>query len=289
MALTGSQTGVRTRPIGATDVMRAAEFLHATLNARVPAADWAASLDVPWGTEQPNHGFMLLDGERVVGVHLAFYAEREVDGAPERFCCLGAWSVLPEYRVQGVRLLRALLAQRGHHFTDLSPSPRVVEINERLGFQHVDSSTRLVPNLPWPSRARVIADPEGIEGALSGRDLQIYRDHSRGGVARHVVLTSGDRSCYVVFRKDRRKRMSLFATLLYVSDPDAFRALASPLARHLLLDHGAVATLAERHVVDHSPRLSLRVRRPRARMFRSATLQPSQVDYLYSELTCMPW
>jgi hypothetical protein len=28
---------------------------------------------------------------------------------------------------------------------------------------------------------------------------------------------------------------------------------------------------------------------PRPRMFRSTALQPRSVDYLYSELTCVPW
>jgi hypothetical protein len=285
MALT--KTGVELRPITDADVRRAAEFLHANLNSRVAAADWAASVDVPWEVDRPNAGFMLLDGDRVVGAHLALYSERDVAGARERFCNLGAWCVLPEYRFHSLRLLKALLAQDGYHFTDLSPSPAVAALNARLGFRFLDTRTALVPNVPGPGR--ISSDPALIERTLSGRELELYRDHKAAPVARHLLLLRGGEWCYVVFRKDRRKRLPLFASILYVSNPELFRALARPLARHLLLRHGALAMLVEDHVVEHHPRLSFQLRRPRPRMFRSNHLAPEQIDYLYSELVCMRW
>ena len=65
--------------------------------------------------------------------------------------------------------------------------------------------------------------------------------------------------------------------------------MARPFARHLLLRHGAVATLAEDRVVGHRPRLSFLLRSPRRKMFRSPDLEPAQIDYLYSELVCVSW
>ena len=140
-----------------------ADFLHANLNTRVPASVWRRAMSVPWKVEAPNHGFMLRDGQRVVGVYLAFYSERVIAGQVERFCNLGAWCVLPDFRFHSVRLLKALLAQDGYHFTDLSPSGNVVPLNVRLKFRSLDTSTALIPNLPWPTavrRTRISADPE---------------------------------------------------------------------------------------------------------------------------------
>ena len=57
----------------------------------------------------------------------------------------------PGYRLHGLRLLKAVLRQEGYHFTDLSPSGNVVGINERLRFRFLDTTTALVPNLPWPT------------------------------------------------------------------------------------------------------------------------------------------
>jgi hypothetical protein len=291
MAVKAAPT-VRVAPITHADVRQVADFLHAQLNTRVSADHWAAALDVPWDVEYPNAGFMLLDGGEVVGVQLAFYSERTIDGRRERFCNLGAWCVSPEYRFHALRLLKAALGQPGYHFTDLSPSGNVVGVNERLNFRFLDTTTALVPNLPWPNwpgRDVISSDPQLIERTLNGHELELYRDHAAAGAARHLVLIRGDDWCYVVFRKDRRKKLPLFASVLRVSNPALFRAMARQFARHLLLHHGAVVTLAEERVVGYRPRLSYVLRSPRRKMFRSPSLAPDQIDYLYSELVCVSW
>lgn len=288
---------VAVKPITGSDVPAVAEFLHANLNGRVSADAWARAVDVPWKVDAPNHGFMLISGDdadnrAIVGVYLAFYSERTIAGRPERFCNLGAWCVLPDHRFHSVRLLKALLAQQGYHFTDLSPSGNVVPMNTRLKFQFLDTATALVPNLPWlswPGRGRISTDPAVIEETLTGEELQRYRDNARTAAARHAVLTRGDESCYVVFCKVRRKNLPLFAAILYVSDPALFRSMAGPFARHLLVRHGLPATLAELRVVRHRPRLSLMLRAPRRKMFKSSHLTADQIDYLYSELVCVAW
>jgi hypothetical protein len=284
---------IRVSPITGSDVRAVAEFLHTHLNSRVATDAWARSMTVPWTADAPNHGFMLVDDEhRVVGAYLAFYSERRIAGRRERFCNLGAWCVLPEHRFHSLRLLKALLAQEGYHFTDLSPSGNVVPVNSRFKFQSLDTATALMPNLPWPSRPgrqRVSTDPAVIESTLSGPDLEIYRDHAGAGAARHVVLRHGDEWCYVIFRRDRRKGLPLFASILHVSNPELFRRMVRPFARHLLLRHGIPASLVELRVAVHRPWPAVMLRAPRRKMFRSPTLGPDQIDYLYSELVCVAW
>jgi hypothetical protein len=283
---------VEVRPIAERDVRAAADFLHSHLNSRVPAAAWERSTELPWQVDKPNNGFMLLADGKVVGVHLAFYAQRTIEGRSERFCNLGAWCVLPDYRLHGLKLLTTLLAQENYHFTDLSPSGNVPALNAKLGFRQIDTATWLAPNLPWPSRpgARsIIRDPAGIERVLDGHQLELYRDHASASAARHVVLKRGAECCYVVFRRDRRKGLPLFASLLHVSNPDLFRRMSRQLGRHLLLRHGALVTLGEERVAKCRPFGSFALRAPRKRMFRSARLQPDQIDYLYSELVCVAW
>jgi hypothetical protein len=284
--------GVVITPITDRDVPGVADFLHAHLNRRVPARAWARALTAGWKADAPNHGFVLRDGSRVAGAYLAFYSERFICGRIERFCNLGAWCVLPEFRLHSVRLLTALLAQDGYHFTDLSPSGNVVALNTRLKFRPLDTSTALIPHLPRPAlpwQPRISSDPQVIEAALAGPELEIYRDHAQCAAARHVVLLRGEASCYVMFRKVRRKGLPLFAAILYVSDPGLFRRGLGALTRHLLLRHGALATLAELRIAGPRPRLSVMLRSPRPKMYRSASLEPGQVDDLYSELACVPW
>jgi hypothetical protein len=274
-------------PITTADIPAVARFLHEHLNDRVTADAWERAVQVPWKVSAPNHGFLLRDSDtgEVAGAYLAFYSER--DG--RRFCNLGAWCVLPQHRFHSLKLLKALLAQEGHVFTDLSPSGTVVPMNTRLGFEFLDTSTAVAPNLPWlPVRGRLSVDPAVLESTLRGDDLQIYRDHAGTAAAQHVLLRRGDRYCYVIYRTDRRKDLPFFASLLHVSDPALFRVMRRRFQSHLLLRHGILALLAETRVAGHRPRLSRMLPNPRRKMFRG-DVAAQDVDYLYSELTCLSW
>ena len=269
------------------DVPRVAAFLHGHLDTEVSPERWARAIDVPWS---PELGFMLVEGDDVVGVQLAWRSQRTVAGREERFCNLGSWCVLPEHRGHSLRLLRAALSDRDCHYTDLTPRPEVVAINERLGFRHLDTTSVLVPNLPWPVRGSVSSDPAVLERTLTGVSLQRYRDHAGAEPARHVVLRRAEAWCYVMLRIERRKGMRI-ASLLHVSDPELFAAMAKPLARYLLLRHGAVATVVEDRVAGGRPvpAPALTLRRTQPKMFRSSRLEPADADDLYSELVFQPW
>ncbi len=277
-------------PITSSDVGRVAAFLSANLNSRVTPEAWRRAMGPGW-VEAPNHGFMLTDDDDVVGAYLAIYSQREIDGRQERFCNLAAWCVLEEHRSQGLKLVRAILRQPGYTFTDLSPSGNVVPLNKRLRFAELDTATAAVPNLPWPvsGRVQVTSDLATIGRQLSGRDLEIFRDHAHAAAAHHVLVTDGGQSCYLIFRRDRRKRMPLFGSILYVSNPDLFHRAQRQVSRHLLLRHRVPVTLAELRVVGRRPRGAAMVPHPRPKMFKSDHVRADQVDYLYSELTNVAW
>ncbi len=61
-----------------------------------------------------------------------------------------------------------------------------------------------------------------------------------------------------------------------------------PLTRHLLVRHRLVATLAELRLIERRPRMSFELD-SWPKMYRSADLEPAQIDDLYSELVCVPW
>jgi len=285
-------TTPRVVPIQPADVQRVAVFLQQHLNKRIAPDSWARAVSVPWQVEAPNAGFMLVADGSVVGAYLAFYSSRILAGRTERFCNLGAWCVDPRYRLHSLRLLHALLAQPGYHFTDLSPSGNTVPVNVRMKFASLDTTTALTLNIPWPALGKkvVVTDnPDVIGRALSGSALQIYRDHVGTAAARHLLIQRGADTCYVIFRKDRRKRMRLFASILYVSNPPLLHRLQRRVGWHLLRHHGALATLSELRIVKERPSWSWLLRRPRTKMFRSEHLQARQVDDLYSELVCLNW
>jgi hypothetical protein len=275
-------------PITDADTAEVADFLHANYKERIP---WARSrLAGPWKVEAPNHGFVLRDGQRIVGAHLAFYSERLVAGRAERFCDLGTWYVLPDFRFHSIRLLKALLAQDGYHFTSLTPGDRTVLILTQLKFRPLDTSAALIPNLPGPSlpgRTIISSDPDVIGDTLAGTDLDLYHDHAQALATQHLVLIRGEHSCYVMYRKTRLKGIPL-AIIVHASDPELFRRGVVPLTRHLLVRHQLLATLAELRIIGRRPPFAFRVTSGR-KMYRSDILEPGQIDDLYSESVCIPW
>jgi len=282
--------GIDVEPLRPADLPETGEFLHRNLNERVPADAWSAALDVPWATPQPNHGFVLRAEGAVAGVLLAFYSDREIPGRVERFCNLGAWCVLPDHRLHSLRLLRAALGQDGYTFTDLSPSGAVVPLNTRLGFTTLDTTTMLVPCIPYPplGRTRLSASTATFRERLTRSERRVLDDHAGAPAVHAVLLEHPDGHCLVLYRRDRRRGLPLFASVLYASNPALFATVAPRLAGHVAVRHRVAALLVERRVAD-PPALAVQLRRARPKMFRSNTVAADQIDNLYSELCCVEW
>ncbi len=285
-------SGVELAEISDGDVTDVATFLFEAMNDRVAPEAWAELLSPPWSSTGPNHGFLLRSESRIVGAYAAVYSDRVIGGESVRICNLAAFCVLDDFRAQSFRLLRAVLRQPGFEFTDLSPSGNVVALNERLGFVRLDTATRLAINLPTlPQRGvTVTSEPARLESVLRSDDARIYADHRNAAASRHLLVTFGEGWGYVLFRKDRRKGLPLFATPLHVGGDRSLVERAWPtIASELLLRHRAPATLAEHRILGFDPRPSVPLSAPRPKMFRSTRLHADDIDYLYSELTLLEW
>jgi hypothetical protein len=276
------------RPITDADLDAVARFLHLHHNSDLPVEAYRRSFVAHRGATCANHGVMLVDGDDVVGAYIAYYSDRVIDGRMERFCNLASWCVRPQHRRHSLRMARALLAQEGLHFTDLSPSGAVPALNEKLGFAYLDDRAVIVPAVPWPWRAGTVsADPLVIERSLSNEDLRLYRDHRDAAAAHHVVLRDGDSVCYVVLRIERRKMLP-FAIVLHASRPALLRRMIRSVAGFALLHHRVVAVCVELRWLGGAVPAGVVRRRLGPKMFRSATLGPDDIDYFYSELVYLP-
>ena len=281
---------VALEPIQDAQIDEVAAFLHRELNPRVSAGQWADGLRGLPGMP-PNHGYLLRSAGVVVGANLAFYSSRPGPATTVPVCNLGAFCVLKEYRTHALRLMRALLGQRGYTFTDLSPSGTVPELNRRLGFTDLDTTTFLVPNVPVPAPpgVTVLTDRHRIQEVIAGPARRIFEDHWSAPAALHLLLIEGDHQCYVIARRDRRKNLPLFVTVLHVSNPTLFERRVRTVLSRLGLATRSPLTLLEERVGRCRPAGSIRVTRPRPRMFKSRSMMADDIDYLYSELTQIAW
>ena len=271
-------------PITDDDLDTVARFLHVHHDSNVPAEGFRRSFAAHHSETRPNSGVMLLDGDDVVGAYLAYYSDRVIGGRVQRICNLGSWCVLPKHRRHSVRMAKAILGQEGFHFLDLSPSPAVAALNERLGFHYFDARAAILPALPWRwHRGTISADPRIVEQALSDDELQLYRDHRDAPAAYHVVLRDRGAVCYVVFRVVKRHMLPV-AMVLHASRPEVLRRMIHPFGGFALLRHRVVAVAVELRWLDGKvPGGSIQWRLA-PKMFRSPTLGPEDVDYFYSEL-----
>ena len=276
-------------PITDDDLDTVARFLHAHHDSKVPVESFRRSFAAHHSATRPNNGVMLVDGDDVVGAYLAYYSDRVVDGQMRRMCNLGTWYVLPEYRRHSLRMAKAILAQEGFHFLDLSPTEPVAALNKRLGFEYLDDRAMVLPALPWLWRPEAISsDPFVIQQALSGDELKLYNDHRDAPAARHVALRDRDAVCYVVLRIVQRKKLPV-AIVVHASRPETLRRMIHPFGGFALLRHHVVAVVVElRWLNGKIPGGSIQ-RRLHPKMFRSPTLRPEDIDYFYSELLYLNW
>ena len=277
------------RPITDDDLETVVRFLHAHHDSRIPVESFRRSFAAHHSTSRPNSGVMLIDGDDVVGVYLAYYSDRVVNGHLLRICNLGSWYVLPQYRRHSLKMAKAILTQDGFHFLDLSPSEPVARLNQRLGFTYLDNRAVVLPALPWPWRpASISADPLVIQQVLSGEELQLYHDHRDAPPARHMVLRDRDAVCYVVLRVVRRKKLPV-GIVVHASRPDVLRRMIHPFVGFALLRQRVVAVAVELRWLDGKVPVGSISWRLKPKMFRSPTLRPEDIDYFYSELLFLEW
>jgi hypothetical protein len=279
--------------ITGADISDAAAYLARTLGGRVDRGHWAAAMRAPWQRQPRNHGMMLRSGDTIVGVHLALYAHRTLGDDEVETCNLAVWCVDPDARHHGIRLLQALLAQEGLEFVDLSPSGNVVALNERLGFRHLDTTTVVLAETALRTRRRgttITTDPLAIERGLDGAALRTYLDHRSSPAAHHVLVVTPDGACHVMYRRDRRRNLPLFASLLHFSEPAVLDGALGPLQRHIVRRQRVPFVLCETRLLGGLiPRGARPVGTNRPKMYRSARIDAGQVDNLYSELTEVAW
>ena len=211
-------------------------------------------------------------------------------GKPERFCNITSWCVLDPYRSQSMRLAMAVVSQEGFHFTDLTPTAVVAGSLQFLKFKPLDERRTVIPNFPWPfaalSGVRIVSDPKDIERVLPSDDAKVYRDHRTFPWLRHLAVGENDRYCHIIYKKQRFKRLPC-AGIFSLSDPDLFIKHHKLLGNYLLTRHGLASTRVETRFLDTTPAISLQVSGYQNKMYRSDTLEASDINNLYSELMAL--
>ena len=277
-------------PIRDSDLTDFCQFLVENLSQQRTADEWARAFLQEWGVEKPNNGFLLRDGNRIVGGIGAIYAERLIRGKPERFCNITSWCVLDRYRSQSMRLAVALTSQPGFHFTDLTPTEVVSKTLQFLKFRPMNERQAVWPNPPWPfsllAGVRVIIEPDTIEQVLTPEDTRVYLEHKHLPWLNHLAVGRPGNFCHVVYKRTRLKGLP-GAFILGFSKPEQLIKYRFALGNHLLFRKGLVFAKVESRLLTRVPIPSIELTGFRSKVFRSDTLTETDISNLYTEIVAL--
>ncbi|MBF0193508.1 MAG: hypothetical protein HQL71_03080 [Magnetococcales bacterium] len=278
-------SNLKIKPITNSDLALMAKFLTANLSAQFSADEWEFAFSQDWSSNKPNNGFMLLDGEQVVGVVGAIYSQQIVNGKKVDVCNINSWTVLPQYRSDSIYLLIKTIRQPGFHFTILTPRLQEMEIYRFLKFRTIVTRMIVTANLPWPFArlrgVRTITDIGALQQMLSLKDARVHREHTSSPWLKHIAVGVEGELCYVIYQRVKLKGLPT-AAILYVSDSALFDKYRLALG-HALLGRGALFMRLESRFNTNKPKLSLLQNYSTPTLVLSDLLKDSDVQNIYSE------
>lgn len=225
---------------------------------------------------------LALKGEPV-GVLLTLWSRS--DGTPAGTKInLSSWYVEDRARYLAPRMLQRVTAAEGVLYTDLTPSPSVRALNERLGLLPVRIGSMIVPvalDALRRDEARVI-DHTGY-GMLASTEAAMLADHAKLGAA-PALLESADGAAPLIFAPSRLRGLNGMRLLFAPS-----RALVArhrgAIARYLMR-RGAWFLEIEANADERWP--GTLFARHRAAMFAKGLPDDDAIDHSYSELVFIP-
>ena len=244
----------------------------------------------PWAGGEDYFGYVMQDGDEVVGFLGLLFTRQPINGPQERFCELHSWYVKEAYRKESLKLLLPALSMRKVTLLNYTPTPDVYEISKKFGFTDLETELLLIYPVGNPLamrwRYRLETDACAVQGWLNDRDKVIFHDHATLE-CRHLIVVDErtQRSCYLIVKKMSRRWFEPFARILYISDPQLFVESIDSWRLKLCLMLGVqclVANAAEFNGASIS--LSRRIKRavPSLIKTKSEQLTPESVKPVYS-------
>jgi acetoacetyl-CoA synthetase len=278
-------------------------FLEQTFReSGIQAATWRRIFEHGWSDH--GAGFVLLDGEAVVGFLGAVVARRQVNEKVAHVCNVSSWSVHPSYRGWGMALLAELLRDESLTFTAFTPAP--VSRSAFLAQRFAPLETHLILMPPMleaetlfrSNRPLISFDPAVVRTKLSSQQRQIFDDHAPHDCLQLTVSDGCDHAYMVVKRRTQRfnagrllglgKVLPLrlpYSDILHCSAPALLSRHLERVKLAILRRQRTMALVAEARLFDVQPR---GMRLPMSTCYRSPLLAASDLDRLYSEIVLLP-
>lgn len=234
------------------------------------------------GATDPPGYLMALD-EAEVGILLTFKNKRT---EPRPVVNLSSWYIDLPHRWLAPRMLQKITDCSKTLYTDLTPTPHLRPMIERLGFRP-QSDGAIFHLLPWtllthPRKAEVVSLQRIAPSDLPTAMLTTLADHAELGCVT-CALHDGDILHPLVFVPMRRRGIS-FVRLAYAQSKSAVAANLGAIARYLL-HHGFLFLMIDGFEGERMPHCVFTRKAPP--VYVKGNVSPDIIDYTYSELVML--
>jgi hypothetical protein len=244
------------------------------------------------GLQNDHFGWVLVDGDEVVGFVSTILSERAIRGETMRLCNTSSWIVKPGYRAHSLALHAKVTADKSVAVTNLSPTLQTLKLLEKLGFTLMDKSERIILPVVTPrtftDRCEIITEQSTVAGALRGERLRFFWDHQLPH-NHHVLMRAAEGDCYLMMNRTLKTiRGNLrvpFARIHHIGASDIFVRHLEKVGVHVAAALKVVGMIVDDRMLKgtvpwHS---FMRPGGVRKAAFRSERLTADDIDGLYTE------
>jgi GNAT superfamily N-acetyltransferase len=277
--------GEEIRPATIADIEPVCSLLHEHMDARFSPDRWRRLMTYRWLDDKPDFGRVAIVDGRLVGFVGMVYSDRVLEGRRHRIVNICAWCLNKAHRKAGFgfELMRSAIADDAMSYTILTSSSRSVSLLEAIGYRILDDDRRIWIAKGDPTGLEIEQDPSRILRRVDSVARDMLRDHD-GLPVRPVLLADRTGSCLAVFSVAKKRDDVSYYDVLHLTNPLFLAARAQAIADGLLpRDRKAVLAVDTRLLQGHAnDGTAERLLVPR--YYKSSTLQPGQIDNMYSEL-----
>ena len=297
------RSGLHVRAVAPEDVEPVCHYLEeAFCESRIEATTWRRLFNHGWSDH--GRGFILFDGNALVGFIGAIAARRHVNEGAVLVSNLSTWVVNAQYRGWGMALLASMLDDANATYTCFTPQQSSWAALMAQRFKPLDSQRIAMPPLLQAAtlfaspRPLISFDPAVVRERLTGRQRQIFDDHAPYDCLQLIIIDGPDHAYLVVKRREHRlaaSRLGVMARLLprqipysdilHCSAPDLLMRHLERVKLAILRRQRTAALVAEARLLPVRPR---GVVLPMSTCFRSPLAAVGELDRLYSEIVLLP-
>lgn len=261
-----------------------ARLIHDHHNPDRPHEYWRRLFIDHWAFEFGHFGYVACEGDEIIGFLGLIQSRRMINGIERKVSNLCTWVVHDEYRNFSLMLLFTAMREGDPIITNMTPSLRVLEVLQNMGFQTLEDKMIIVPPMPWlnvSGKSRLLIPDTTAQGLLSADDEKLLIDHK--DICSCYIIKGKGENCLVIAKR-RIKRNIPFLFFHHIGDSHFFSQCIHRHALEMCLRNKTVALLLDKRMLKGNSVFGYELQTPVPTLYHSNDpIAAGEIDNLYSE------